>query len=114
MLDTDICIAGAGVIGLSLALELHSRGLSVTVVEAGQPLREASWAAAGMLAVHDPHNPAELSELAELSVSLYPQFLSHLESLGGLSVPFQTLRTLQSTQPSESVSCTSHCGFSLL
>ena len=98
MQHTDICIAGAGVIGLSIALELHARGLSVTVVERGQPLREASWAAAGMLAAQDPHNPAELAALSDLSISLYPYFLSTLVSLGGLPVPFQTSRTLQSIQ----------------
>ena len=99
MLHTDICIAGAGVIGLSLALELQARHLRVAVIEAGQPLREASWAAAGMLAARDPHNPAELSALSALSVSLYPQFLDYLQSLGAAPVPFQTSRTLQSMAP---------------
>lgn len=98
MLHTDICIAGAGVIGLSLALELHARNLSVTVVEAGEPLHEASWAAAGMLAAQDPHNPAELRALSERSASMYPHFLKRLYALGGVVVPFQTSRTLQSTR----------------
>ena len=97
MPHTDICIAGAGVIGSSLALELHRRGLSVTLLDAGQPLREASWAAAGMLAAHDPHNPVELGLISELSISLYPAFLAKLESLGELQVPLQTRHTLQST-----------------
>jgi glycine oxidase len=96
MVHTDICIAGAGIIGLSLALELHARGLGVTVVEARLPLREASTAAAGMLAADDPHNPAELSPLAHRSVALYPEFLRRLQSLSGIAVPFQTSFTLQS------------------
>lgn len=102
MVRSDICIAGAGIIGLSLALELQARGLSITVVEAGLPLREASTAAAGMLAADDPHNPAELSALAHLSIALYQQFLDRLQSLGGIAVPFQTAFTLQSAdlQPS--------------
>ena len=102
MLHSDICIAGAGVIGLSLALELHARNLRVTVIESGHPFREASWAAAGMLAAQDPHNPLELSALAQLSVALYEQFLERIETLGGLAVPFQTSRTLQSIGPSGS------------
>lgn len=102
MLHTDICIGGAGVIGLSLALELQARNLRVTVVEAGHPLREASWAAAGMLAAEDPHNPAELSALSALSVALYPEFLQRLQCLGADSVPFQTFHTLQSTHPAGS------------
>jgi len=46
----EICIAGAGIIGLSLALELHHRGASVAVLDQSTPLSEASSAAAGMLA----------------------------------------------------------------
>lgn len=104
MLHSDICIAGAGVIGLSLALELQARNLSVTVVEVAQPLGEASWAAAGMLAAQDPHNPKELSALAELSASLYPRFLDRLQSLSGIPVPFQTFHTLQALRSGAAVS----------
>src|SRR5580698_3859853 len=70
----DICIAGAGIIGLSLALELHHRGLRVTVLDRSQPLAEASTAAAGMLAAADPDNPPPLRPLADLSLSLSPAF----------------------------------------
>jgi glycine oxidase len=93
--DRDICIAGAGVIGLSLALELHQRGASVSVLDQSIPLSEASTAAAGMLAAGDPHNPPQLRPLANLSLSLYPDFLDRLRILSGLDVPFQTHTTLQ-------------------
>jgi glycine oxidase len=93
---SDICIAGGGIIGLSLALELHRRGMSVTVVERGRPLSEASSAAAGMLAASDPENPATLRPLSDLSLSLYPAFLDRLRELSGIRVPFQTSTTLQS------------------
>src|SRR6185437_5945736 len=96
MHDTDICIAGGGIIGLSLALELHRRGLSVTVLDQAQPLAEASTAAAGMLAASDPDNPAPLRRLADLSLSLYPAFLDRLHELSGIRVPFHTDATLQS------------------
>jgi len=95
MNHSDICIAGAGIIGLSLALELHARGASVVVVDSGEPMREASFAAAGMLAVSDPHNPGQLSSFSHYSASLYPEFLNHLHALSGFPVPFQTHRTLQ-------------------
>jgi glycine oxidase len=91
--DHDICIAGAGVIGLSLALELHRRGARVTVLDQSTPLAEASTAAAGMLAADDPHNPPQLRSLASLSLSLYPAFLENLR------VPFQTHTTLQALPP---------------
>lgn len=93
---SDICIAGAGIIGLSLALELHHRGFSVTVLNQGQPLAEASTAAAGMLAAADPDNPAPLRKLSDLSLSLYPAYLERLHALSGVAVPFHTDRTLQS------------------
>jgi glycine oxidase len=96
MLHSDICIAGAGIIGLSLALELHQRGLSVTVLDQSQPLAEASTAAAGMLAASDPDNPASLRRLADLSLSLYPAFLDRLHARSSIAVPFHTNTTLQS------------------
>jgi glycine oxidase len=97
--NPDICIAGAGIIGLSLALELHRRGLHVAVLDQSAPLAESSTAAAGMLATGDPHNPSQLSSLANLSISLYPNFLDYLSDLSGLRVPFQTNITLQALPP---------------
>ena len=92
----DYCIAGAGIIGLSLALELHRRGANVTVLERHTPLTEASHAAAGMLAAHDPENPAQLQPLADLSVGLYSTYLAQIEALSQLPIPYQTQITLQS------------------
>jgi glycine oxidase len=91
----DICVAGAGIIGLSLAIELHRRGATVTVLEQGAPLSHASTAAAGMLAVNDPENPPQLGPLSRLSISLYPLYLERLFELSGLHVSFQTNATLQ-------------------
>jgi glycine oxidase len=90
----DVVIAGAGIIGLSTALELVARGLRVIVLERGQAMTEASWAAAGMLAAHDPENLPELRPLSDLSISLYPDYLNTIESLSGLQVPLRTSRTL--------------------
>jgi glycine oxidase len=99
MQHPDICIAGAGIIGLSLALELQHRGLRVIVFDRGNPLAEASTAAAGMLAASDPDNPPQLRPLADLSLELYPAFLDRLHSLSGMRVPFHTHTTLQSLPP---------------
>lgn len=95
MPQPDVCIAGAGLIGLSLALELHRRGARVTVFDQAEPLAEASTAAAGMLAANDPENPRELLKLSRLSVSLYPEFLNRIFELTGIPVPFHTCTTLQ-------------------
>ena len=94
-LAADIVIVGAGLIGLTIALELHDRGAVVTVVERGHCLAEASTAAAGMLAAEDPHNAPELWPLSQLSVQHYPKFLHRIETLSGIHVPFQTEATLQ-------------------
>ena len=98
MAHPDFVIAGAGIIGLSLALELDARGAAVVVLEAGQALRQTSFAAAGMLAVDDPANPAALRPLAELSARLYPTFLDRVAELAQVRVPFQTTTTLEASR----------------
>lgn len=91
----DVVIAGAGLIGMACALELAGRGLRLALVERGRSGREASWAAAGMLAAHDPENPAALAALAELSIALYPAFLDSLQQHSGQRVPLETAWTLE-------------------
>jgi glycine oxidase len=100
----EICIAGAGIIGLSLALELNHRGATVAVYERGIPTAQATTAAAGMLAAEDPKNPLELRALADLSLSLYPGYLAQIESLAGEAVPFQTSTTLEASRQSQAIS----------
>jgi len=95
VLTPDIVVAGAGLIGLSLALELQRRGASVVVLDTAAATGGASTAAAGMLAAEDPHNPAELLELSLFSISLYDSFLDQLAALSGSLVPYQTTSTLQ-------------------
>ena len=92
---SDILIFGAGVIGLALALELRKRGFAVDIFDARTPLAGVSTAAAGMLAVEDPHNPPELLPFSRLSGSLYPSFLTLVKELSGTEIPFQTDATLQ-------------------
>jgi glycine oxidase len=96
----DIVIAGAGIIGLSLALDLARQGLAVTVLERGLAMTESSWAAAGMLAAIDPENHPALTELALHSLNLYPDYLAHIEKLSGKKVPIRTTQALQATEPS--------------
>jgi len=95
----DVAIAGAGIIGLSLGLELRRRGLSVVVIDRQQAMSSASWAAGGMLAVHDPQNPAELLPLSVRSWDLYPEYLERVEALSGKKVPLRTRRAMQCVAP---------------
>ena len=94
MQQADVAIAGAGIIGLTAALELASAGLRVVVFERNQAMRECSWAAAGMLAATDPGHPAALHPLSNLSLSLYSEFLAKVEYLSGHRVPIRTTQTL--------------------
>lgn len=91
----DVVIAGGGIIGLSLGLELLERGLSVTVIERQQAMSSASGAAGGMLAARDPQNPPELMPLALRSEELYPAYLARIEKLSGLAVPMRTRWAMQ-------------------
>ncbi len=94
-LKTEIVIAGAGLIGLSVALELHSRGASVAVLDTARATAGASTAAAGMLAGEDPHNPPELRDFSMWSLSLYDGFLQRVVALSGMAVPYQTETAVQ-------------------
>ncbi len=91
----DVAIAGGGIIGLSLGLELRRRGLTVTVIDRQQAMSSASWAAGGMLAVRDPQNPVELLPLSLRSWELYPPYLERVEELSRKKVPLRTRRAMQ-------------------
>lgn len=97
--EADILIVGGGIVGMAVALELRARGAAVTLLEraaeAERTPGQASWAAAGMLAAEDPHNPEALRELARYSVAMYDAFLARVCELSEMPVPFQTEKTVQ-------------------
>jgi glycine oxidase len=86
----DAAIAGGGVIGATIALELAEAGLGVVLFDARQPGREASWASAGMLspgpesAEMVPFLPMSLA-----SVALYPELIRKVEALSGMDVGYR-------------------------
>jgi glycine oxidase len=90
----DTIIIGGGIIGLTLALALRGRGAGVIVIERSEPGREASHAAAGMLAYCDPHNPAVLRPLMQASARLYPEFVDELEDESGVRIDFRQEGTI--------------------
>lgn len=94
MQSPDVIIAGAGIIGISLALELRERGAGVLVLDRQEPGREASSAAAGMLAATDPETPAPLRALALEGARLYPQFMQQIEDVSGVRVDFRRHGTI--------------------
>lgn len=94
MKSYDAIIVGAGIIGLSLSIELRKRGLRVLVVEKGEPGREASWAAGGMLADCGSEIPEALQELATASARMYPEFVHELQDESGLKIDLRSEGTL--------------------
>lgn len=92
----DILIIGGGIIGLSIARELHKRGVrSVAVLEKDECGRKASWAAAGMLV---PQVEADAGgpffELCARSRDVYPQFAAELRDETGVDVELDRTGTL--------------------
>jgi glycine oxidase len=90
----DIIIIGGGIIGLSLALALRRRGATVLVVERGEPGREASHAAGGMLVDSGLETPAALQPLATASARMYPEFAKDLESDSGVHIDLRDNGTI--------------------
>jgi len=90
----DVIIAGAGIIGVSLAIELRERGMQVLVLDRGRPGQEASSAAAGMLAAGGFETPPALRPLALASGRLFPEYVRHLEELSGIATDFRRQGTI--------------------
>ena len=90
----DVIIIGGGIIGLSLSIALRKRGASVLVVERGEPGREASHAAGGMLVDCPLETPTVLQPLATASARLYPEFAHELEVESGMKVDLRDFGTI--------------------
>lgn len=99
MRNWDVIIIGGGIIGLSLSIELRKKGASVLVVERGEPGREASSAAGGMLVDCLFETPAALQPLATASARMYPEFVHELEVESGLKVDLRDQGTILALSP---------------
>jgi glycine oxidase len=86
----DAVIAGGGIIGASIALELAQAGLKVGLFDAREPGREASWASGGMISPA-PEGPGMLPfvPMSLASVALYPEFIRRVEALSGINVGYR-------------------------
>ncbi|HZQ19621.1 MAG TPA: glycine oxidase ThiO [Terriglobales bacterium] len=94
MKSWDAIVIGGGIIGLSLAISLRKEGLKVLVVERGELGREASWAAAGMLAASGTEFPETLKPLAAESARMYPEFVHELQDESGINVDLRDQGTI--------------------
>lgn len=97
----DVIIAGGGIIGLSLSIALRKRGAKVLVVERGEPGREASHAAAGMLVDCPLETPPALQALALASARMYPEFVHEMQDESGVNVDLRDAGTLLFPPPEE-------------
>jgi len=86
----DVVIAGGGLIGGSIALELAEAGLKVGLYDAREPGREASWASAGMISPA-PESPAMIPSMPISlgSVRLYPEFIRRVEEVTGRNAGYR-------------------------
>jgi glycine oxidase len=101
----DVIIIGGGVIGLSLAWRLKRDGVTVLIVEKGEPARESTYAAGGMIAHCDPHNPPELAGMMAASARMYPEFVRELRDEAFESPDLRDAGTIAFFAAGESPAC---------
>lgn len=92
----DAAVAGGGLIGGAIALELALAGMRVALFDQGEPGQQASWAGAGILSPA-PESSATIPmlPLGKASMALYPEFVARVEEISGQSVGFRAKGTLQ-------------------
>lgn len=106
----DAVVVGGGLIGLALAAELADRGLEVVVVERGEPGREASGAAAGMLSPQtDAAEPSPFFDLALESRALYPDWSRRLLEEVGIDVGYRRTGLLRVVADREAAAAHASC-----
>jgi len=101
----DVVIIGGGVVGLSLAWRLRHHGASVLVVEKGEPSREATHAAGGMIAHCDPGNAPELKDLIAASARMYSAFVEELRAEAFESPDLRSDGTIAFPEADEQPTC---------
>ena len=93
-LTGDVIVVGAGLIGLTTAVALAERGISVTLI--GEPIPgEASPAAAGMLAPSVERATGPAHDFGIAARDRYPSYIEFLAERTGIRVPLNRLGILQ-------------------
>ncbi len=92
----EVLIIGGGVIGLSIARELHKQGVKrIALIDKGRCGEEASWAAAGMLTPQvEVDEPGAFFDICCTSRDLYPAFADQLLDETGIDIELDRTGTL--------------------
>lgn len=95
-MNSDVLIIGGGVIGLSIARQMHKQGIRrVTLIEKGVCGLESSWAAAGMLGPQAEANERDaFFDLCRESRDLYPELAAELLEETGIDIELERSGTL--------------------
>jgi len=84
MARTDVIVLGAGIVGTSIALQLVRRGLSVALIDRGEPGAETSYGNAGVIEGHTifpPGFPSDIGSLLRIALKRAPEANYHLRFL---------------------------------
>ena len=85
----DAIVVGGGAIGMAIAYELSLGGCKVALVERGALGKQASWAAAGMLAPRaEELDDAPLLHLCLQSLGLYSGWVEQLQKISGVDTGY--------------------------
>jgi glycine oxidase len=91
----NVTVIGAGIIGLSIAHELASRGAAVRVIEARAAGQGATRASAGMLAPYIEGHSDSLLQLGVCSFKQYDAFIDRISTDARLPIEYRRAGTLQ-------------------
>ncbi len=93
----DAIVIGGGIIGLSIARELRKAGMrKIAVIEKGKLGREASWAAAGMLAPNaEAAEDDDFHKFCSESNDIYPEFVRELAEETNLAIDHRKCGTIE-------------------
>lgn len=93
-LSDEVIVVGAGLIGLTTAVALAERGVSVTLIGQTRP-GEASPVAAGMLAPSVEQTSGPAHDFGVAARDRYPSYIDLLADRTGVQVPLNRLGILQ-------------------
>src|SRR5581483_743367 len=96
---TDVVIIGGGVIGCAIAYYLCKSDIKVLIVEQGEIGKQASSAAAGLLAPLGPlAGPGPFADLLLAGFALFPALVRELEDASGIQLGYEQIGALRTVR----------------